>query len=254
MEEEKYYGDIKKALEELSGNFNILEEQIAIEDQMEYFEFSKKIRERDIGEECFREREELFSSETGIERKKEILSALAGVDEVKAYRTIEKYLKNPDAGLRNWSVLAMQESRMVLQSSLLDEKQVFISTGLGGKGEKLRYYVVFINRDRNRLLTATQQKLVKTELLFALKDAGGAFESIDFFEGFSTSLLLLPLKTNIREVFNSVIEECNQYGDFLAEDMIITNVKVLSRGEILRMLKERKDLETDEGDEGLEEE
>ena len=96
MEEDKYYTNIQKALEDLSGNFSILEEQIAIEDQMAYFEFSKKVREKEKGEECFKNREELFLPETTKERKKEILSAIASIDEVKAYRTIEKYLENPD--------------------------------------------------------------------------------------------------------------------------------------------------------------
>lgn len=240
MEEDKYYSDIQKALDDLPGNFSILEEQIDIEDQMKYFEFSKKVREKDIGDECFENREELFLPETSEERKQEILSALASLDEVKAFRTIEKYLNNPDKELRHWAILAMQESRMLLQSSLLDEKQVFISTGLGGKGQKLRYYIVFISRDRHKMLDATQQKLVKNELIFALKDKEGEFESIDFFEGFSTSLVLLPLKVDIKLVFRGIIEECNQYGDFLDEDMIITNVKVLSRGEIIQMLNQSK--------------
>jgi hypothetical protein len=247
MEEDKYYNDIQKALDDLPGNFSILEEQIDIEDQMKYFEFSKKVREKNIGEECFENREELFQPETTNNRKKEILSVLATLDEVKAFRTIEKYLNEPDKGLRNWAILAMQESRMLLQSSLLDEKQVFISTGLGGKGQKLRYYVVFINRDRNKMLDATQQKLVKNELIFALKDKEGEFESIDFFEGFSTSLVLLPLKTDIKQVFNGMIEECNQYGNFLDDDMIITNVKVLSRGEIIQMLNQNKDSDFEDG-------
>jgi hypothetical protein len=251
MEEDKYYKDIQKAIEELPGDFSILEEQIDIKDQMKYFEFSKEIREKDIGKECFENREELFLPETSEERKKEILSAIAAVDEVKAYRTIEKYLEKPDKELRNWAVLALQESRMLLKSSLLDEKQVFISTGLGGKGKKLRYYAVFINRKRNSMLNTTQQKLVKDELIYALKENEGEFESIDFFEGFSTSLILLPLKADIKNLFNNVVEECNQYGNFLDDDMVITNVKVLSRGEIIQMLNQSKSFNL--GD-GLEEE
>jgi len=247
MEEDKYYKDIQKAIEDLPGDFSILEEQIDIKDQMKYFEFSKDIREKNIGKECFENREELFHAETTEERKKEILSAIAAVDEVKAYRTIEKYLEEPDKELRNWAVLALQESRMLLKSSLLDEKQVFISTGLGGKGKKLRYYVVFINRDRNNMLNATQQKLVKDELIFELKDNDGEFESIDFFEGFSTSLILLPLKADIKNLFNNVVAECNQYGNFLNDDMVITNVKVLSRGEIIQMLNQSENLNLGDG-------
>ncbi len=257
MEEDDLYNDIQKVFEEFPGDFNILEEQIDIDIQMKYFEFSKKVKQEDILQECFEKRDELFLPETGEERKKEILTAIASVDDVKAYRTIEKFLDKDERDLRGWAVLALQESRMLLQSSLLDEKQFFISTGLGGKDKKLRYYAVFINKDVNSILNQTQQKLVKDELIFSLKKEDGEFESIDFFEGFCTSLILLPLTADIKQVFNNVVDECNQYGGFLDEDMIITNVKVLSRGEILQLLSKNRDPglgdEFDDDDEFLEE-
>jgi hypothetical protein len=81
-------------------------------------------------------------------------------------------------------VLALQENRMLLQTSLLDEQQFFISTGLGGKGKKLRYYLVFINRNRNELLTKTQQKLVKDELIFGLKPEDGNLNPSIFLKDF----------------------------------------------------------------------
>lgn len=245
MKENRYYRDMQEVLKNLPGDFSILEEQIDIEDQKAYFDFSKKVRDEKNKEMFFKDREALFLPNTSLERKKEILSGLPAVAEVKAFRTLERYLKDPDPELRNWAVLALQESRMMLQSSLLGEKHVFISTGLGGKGQKLRYYVVFIYKERNANLTPTQQKLLKNELIFALKKAEGEFESIDFFEGFSSSLLLLPLESDLKAIFDAVIEECNQYGDFLEDDLIITNVKMLSRGEIIQMLNQRKDSEDD---------
>jgi hypothetical protein len=251
---EKYYNDINKIFEDLTADFNILEEQIDIEVQMKYFEFSNKMREEGQDPDLFKNGNELFSKETGIKRKKEILSSLAIVDDVKAYRIIEKFLKQADSGIRNWAVMALQESRMVLRSNLLDEKQVFISTGLGGKGQKLRFYVVFINRSSDKILNFTQQKVVKNELIFALDQEDGIFESIDFSEGFTTSLLLLPVRADINKIFGRIIEECNQYGNFLDEDMIITNVKILSRNEILNYIEHKKknrDVEDDEY--GLEE-
>ena len=36
----------------------------------------------------------------------------------------------------------------------------------------------------------------------------------------------------IEEIFNSIIDECNTYGNFLSENIIITNVKKLSIEEI----------------------
>ena len=250
MEEEQLYNNIQKALENLPENYSILEERIEIEVQMKYFEFSKSIRNADISEECFANREELFSEEITIERKKEILSAIANLDYVKAYRTIEKFANSSEGEIKQWAILALQESRMLLQSSLLDEQQVFISTGLGGKGKMLRYNVVFINHNQNELLNKTQQKLVKDELVFEIKGNKGEFETIDFMEGFSTALVMLPLQADIKKVFQNVVDECNQYGNFLEEDMIVTNVKIMSRSEIIQLLHQSKNQEFD----GLEEE
>jgi hypothetical protein len=246
MEEEQFYNNIQKALENLPENFSILEERIEIEVQMKYFEFVKKVRKMNISDECFANREELFSDEVDIDRKKEILSVIANLDEVKAYRTIEKFVEVSDGELKQWSILALQESRMLLQSSLLDEQQMFISTGLGGKGKKLRYFVVFINQNRNELLTTRQQKLVKDELIYEIKGSQGEFESMDFMEGFSSALVMLPLSCEIREVFQNVVDECNQYGNFLHEDMIVTNVKVMSRSEIIQLLHQNKNQKLDE--------
>lgn len=240
MEEERFYQHIQEALENIPENYTVLEEQIDIGIQMKYFNFAKKVRKKDIQDECFENREELFQKGTKIGRKREILTVLATVDDVKAYRTLEKFVKESKGPIQQWAILAMQENRMLLQSSLLDEQQIFISTGLGGKGQMLRYYVVFINRDREKALNEIQQKLLRDELIFKLKERGGEFESMDFMEGFSTSLVLLPLRVEIRNVFREVIDECNQYGDFLREDMIVTNVKILSRGEIVQMLESDK--------------
>ncbi len=249
MEEEKFYKNIQKALENLPDNYSILEEQIDVEVQIKYFEFAKKVRKKNIQDECFKSREELFLEETEIDRKREILSVIATIDDVKAYRTIEKFVNETEGELKKWAILAMQESRMLIQSSLLEEQQVFISTGLGGKGKKLRYYVVFVNRDKQKILNKTQQKLLKDELIFELDASEGEFETMDFLEGFSTSLVMLPLQTDIKNVFRNVIDECNQFGNFLDEDMIVTNVKVMSRGEIIQLLHKNKSEKSD----GLEE-
>ena len=245
MEEENYFSDISKVLEDLPLDFNILEEQIDIEDQMEYFKSSQKMREMEIDQDMLENSDELFSDETAIERKKEILTSLALIDDVKAYRKLEEYCDQAGPEIRNWAVMAMQESRMILKSSLLDEKQVFISTGLGGKGQKLRYYVVFMNRIADRVLNSTQQKVIRNELTFRLGQEAGELESIDFSNGFSSSLLLLPVKSDIHEVFRNIIEECNQYGDFLEEDLIITNVKVLTGKEITDIIEKKNKDEED---------
>ncbi len=248
MEEDIFYNNIKKALESLPENFNILEEKIDIDIQMKYFDFSKNNRKGTLIDKCFEDRNQLFDPDVTTARKKEILSGIAAYNDVAAYRTIEKFVENSVGILKQWAILAFQENRMLLQSSLLDEQQVFISTGLGGKGQKLRYFAVFINQNEKEVLNTTQRKLLKDELIFELKHHEGEFEIIDFMEGFSTVQVMLPLQADLKQTFKNVIDECNQYGDFLQEDMIVTNVKVLTRGEIVQMLNESKEEDFDELD------
>jgi len=245
MKDEIFYNNIQKAFENFPDDFNILEEQIDIEIQMQYFEFIHKIREKDHVE-ALENSDELFMAETSLERKKEILAVLSILDDVKAYRTIEKFITLSEGFIKQWAVLALQESRILLQSSLLDKQQVFISTGLGGKGQKLRYFVVFLNNTKHFILNNTQQKLLTDELIFELKKNNGEFETINFTEGFSTAIVMLPLKVDIKTVFKNIIDECNQYGNFLKTDLIITNVKIMSKDEITDLLSKKDNHEPDD--------
>ena len=150
MDEDIFYDNIQQALESLPDNFNILEERIDIEVQKKYFEFANEVRKRNISDEYFESREELFSDEISAERKKEILSAISAVDDVKAYRTIEKYVENESSitELKQWAILAMQESRMLLQSSLLDEQQIFISILLFFRTLYLQHFFLIVQSNR----------------------------------------------------------------------------------------------------------
>lgn len=246
MEQDKFYNNIKKALEDLPENYSILEEQIDVEIQMKYFELTKTLRKEETSQECFENRDELFDESVAEDRKKEILISIAVFDDVKAYRTLESFVEGVEGELKQWGILALQESRMLMHSSLLDEQQVFISTGLGGKGKKLRYFVVFLNEKTDEMLSEALQKLLIDEITFELNKHDGQFETMDFMEGFSSALVMLPLEAEIKEVFQNVIEECNQYGGFLQQDMIITNVKILSRSEIIQLIHQKKNTDPDE--------
>jgi hypothetical protein len=232
MEEENIYKRIQEAISSLPENFSILEEQIDIELQMEYFNYGRDLKTGFSPEIILQHRNDLFDSVVPLDEKKNLLVLLAAQEKVEAFRTIEKYAKNPDPELRQWSILALQESRMVIQSSLLDEQQVFISTGLGGRGQKLRYFVVIVGRDNGIDYTPTQQKLVKNELEFAITKIDGELEELTFQDNLAIVVMLLPVKSDIQGVFSSVINECNQYGDFVRQDIIITNVKRMSVDEI----------------------
>lgn len=274
MEQENIYEKIQEIMGKLPGNFSILEEQIDIETQMEYFEFSKSYKKEINAKEILKRKNELFSGDISLEDKKTLLVQLASIDNVEAYRFIEKFVKKLDiysaytsqlsptfptngagqvgtgqavgdrssikSDIHKWAVLALQESRMLLESSLLDENQVFISTGLGGKGSKLRYFIVLLS-NANKDFSDVQKKIIKSEFEFTLKKYDAEVEEINFAHNFSTILCLVPLKISIQNIFEEIIKECNQYGNFLKSNFIVTNVKILSVKEISEFLMKNKE-------------
>jgi hypothetical protein len=239
MEENNIYRKIQDAISSLPQNFSVLEEQIDIELQMEYFNYGRDLKPGFTPEMIMEHRGDLFDDTVPLDEKKNLLVLFASLEKVEAFRIIEKYAKNPDPELREWSILALQESRMVIQSSLMDEQQVYISTGLGGRGQKLRYFVVMIGKDDNVDYSPVQKKLVQTELEYAVTHNDGELEEVTFDKNMAIALMLLPVKSDLQGVFSSVINECNQYGDFIRPDIIITNVKRMTVDEIKKFVNKR---------------
>jgi hypothetical protein len=239
MEGENIYDKIQEIFGEVPGTFSILEEKIDIDLQMEYFEFSRAIKKDLDGTEVLGRRDQIFDFDQDAGERKSLFAKLASLEDVSAYRTIEKYLKEGHQELRNWAILALQESRMLLESKLLEENQVFISTGLGGKGAKLRYFVVLIGKDKAGF-TELQKKIIKNEFEDMLGRCDAEIEKVDFLAQFATLVVMVPLKVALKDVFRSAIQECNQYGDFMKANFIITNVKELKLSEIKDFLRKQQ--------------
>ncbi len=239
MDDENIYERLQDIFGHIPGNLSILEEQIDIDLQMEYFDFSRDFK-NSVPERVMAVSNKLYEDDYSLENKKKLLVQLASLEKVEAFRAIEKYLKQPDKELRDWAVLAFQESKMLLQSKFLDEEQIFISTGLGGKGSMLRYFVVLINSLDNRF-DELQQKLIRTEFDFFLKKDNAELEEVDFMENFCTLLVIVPINTSISHIFKSAINECNQYGGFIRSNFIVTNVKKLGVDEIREFISKQDD-------------
>ena len=97
-------------------NFNIIENTTDPNVQIEYFEYILNTRKKKDEEEIISQKDELFKEDVTIGEKKMLLTQLALIPEVATYRAIEKYSKKPDKELKDWSFLALQESRALLRS------------------------------------------------------------------------------------------------------------------------------------------
>ena len=235
-ENENLYDKIHELFGDFRDHLNIQEETIDIELQIEYFEASKEFKNNIDKDEVLLESGSIFSRELTIEEEKVILTKLASVDKVEAYRILEKYLQQPNPALREWGLLALQESRMLIKSKLLDQNQVFISTGLGGKGDKLRYFVVILAQD-NKPFNQTQKKIIQNEFETTLNKYEAEIEKLNFSGHIATIMTIIPIHITIRNLINEAIDECNLYGNFLVRNYIITNVKTLDFDEINRFIE-----------------
>ncbi len=238
-EHENLYEKIQEILGGAKGKLKVLEQQVDMDLQVAYYECSMKIREEREDEWAMEHAKYLYEPGYSSLVKMEILARLASIERVEAYRFIEACLDTCEEALHDWALLALNESRMLLESRILDESQIFISTGLGGKDEKLRYFVALLSRSKLDL-DKTQKKVIKNEFDFILKKFGAELEELRFSEHIATILLLIPMHLSLSEVIQEAISECNKYGDFLNTDFIVTNVKTFTFPEIKNFLKNKK--------------
>ena len=224
-------------------SFHVLEELVPIEEQMEYFKYFDELIEKGRKFVPESEIEMLFSPDVTIERKKECIALLSSIPDVKAYRALETYQSDPlEPELKNWSSIALLGSRIGLDSDLSGKPQIYISTGLGGHDKKLRFYTLFTSSTREDF-TDLQKQIVEREFRFQLESEDIDIEAFEIEKNFFTILLLFPFKIDVRAILQSAAEECNQYGNFLDERFLFTNVKVFSESEIQDFLNKQQKLD-----------
>ncbi|MDP4207766.1 MAG: hypothetical protein Q8928_03020 [Bacteroidota bacterium] len=236
MEQENLFRKIQDILGDFKGNLNILEEQIDLNIQVEYYEASKAIKDKVDADQILARKDSLFSSDTSLDEKKILLNSLASIDKTEAFRILEQYHQAPEPELKEWATLAFQESKLLMESSILEENQIVISTGMGGKGHKLRYFIVLLANESSTI-DDLQLKIIETELAFLSKKCEAELEEINHSDRFVTIKILISMEVNLYDLFEELVDNCNQFGDFLQQNFIITNVKALTFEEIEHFLE-----------------
>lgn len=248
-EEGDVFKKFRDSFGQMRGHFHILEQQVPVETQMEYFRNSEKMRkdnpllEAVDEEECEQIYRILLLDETSVDDKRLLLSRLAVSRQVKAYRILQAYAADPAPEVKDWAYMALMECRISLESELSDEKQIYISTGLGGRGEKLRFFVLMLSRE-GQPFEAYQKQVVEREAAYALPKAGCEIERLTVSERHIEMVFLIPVRVDIKVTLDKLINECNQYGHFLSETFTITNVKELSGEEIAEIIEKYGDSKT----------
>lgn len=208
----------------------IIEDYIDASVQLEYLDYSEKYLKDFDEEKLIKDVDLLFSNELSLEEKKILLVRLSKIDDISIYRKIEKYYRNPDEKLRLWSIIAFQESHNLIQSSLLEENSVLVSSALGGKESKMRFFIVIQNSIKE-MFTDIQKKIITQETKFVFEKNNSDIEKIEFGNYFFTIIALFPfsfdkLNTFIENILDETIEELKLYQIKIADKYLITNTKI----------------------------
>jgi hypothetical protein len=113
-EHESLYEKIREILGGSPGNLKVLEQQIDMDLQLEYYECSRRVREEKDEAWVMDHMQYLEEPGYSMDVKKEILARLASVARVECYRAIESFMETAQEPLRTWAVLSLNESRMLL--------------------------------------------------------------------------------------------------------------------------------------------
>jgi hypothetical protein len=235
QEQDNIFDKIQEVLGSFGANLSILEHQVDVRVQIDYFDFSRNIRRDFDPDQLMLQEKDLYNQEISLDSKKELLVSFASIDKPEAYRVIERFLQTASVDLKDWAILALQESRLLLESRLLEENQVFISTGLGGLKGKLRYFIALFSESNNEF-SEIQRNLIRSEFEFIFPKYSSDIESVEFSSNYAKVVALIPMNVPVKDPIKSTIDECNNIGNFIKQGFLVTNVKILTELEIESLL------------------
>lgn len=247
--------NFQNSFEKVKGRIHVLERSVPVEVQMEYFRASKRMRRtrdennRASDEECEQWYAELCGTADtflplSVEERRQLLLQLANSRNPKAFKCLKQYVENgPDPATLDWAYLALMDIQIALESELSEEKQIYIATGLGGKGEKLRFYVLMVSKGR-KPFEEYQRNIIEREFGYYFPKVDCEIEELHISVDYVELLLLMPIRSNIQQILTKIIIDCNEYGDFLSTVYTITNVEKFTQAEIEEVLERHENLET----------
>lgn len=205
--------------------------------QIEFFETLKKLDNKSNDEvDIDGLKNELDDPEVDIKRKKEIIASLVVIGEVESFRIIESYLQKAKRELKTWTFLACQQAKMFLESKLLEETKIYIASGLGGKDHRLRYsFAIYTDNDG---FSKYQTDVVKGELQYFFKKEDCILEEIEYEGQYAIATCLVPVFADLVNILQKVLDEINQYGNFLSPNVFITNEKKINIKELKKIIDE----------------
>lgn len=204
---------IRDILQSIPSEFRVIENQINRSVIEEYYRILEKLLV-----------ENKSNTASNIAAKpdetiKEKLVRLAQKGDVKGYREIEAVIRNHEKQkVVRFAYVALKFARLHLENQLSDAPVGFISSGLGGKGNKLRYY--FAMTSDKQIERETELEIVE-QLQIICKKCDSEFEEIEN----AGHCVLIKILISMEFAIGHVIEELISKFPSIDEGYLCTNVE-----------------------------
>jgi hypothetical protein len=214
-----------------------MEAGVDIQTQKEYLDYSESFDRGELSDEQTTHLGSLlWLPKVPPEQKKRALTLLAHLGTVTAYRQIEKYHEGGDPEVKPWAALALQECRMFLESTLLDESVGFIASGLGAVKDKMRFYFLLLPLADARF-SASQHEIIRSGLESVASELNCNVENLYPSEAFFGLTALVSNDVAVATFIETTIKRCNEVGNFVFEYYYVTNQNIPDDPEISEIIR-----------------
>lgn len=214
--DEKEKLEIENLLKSFPDEFRVIENRINAKTIDEYYKIAHDL-EHKYQTEIIQNQVEWTELQTQKEIK-ELLVYLSQIGDVKSYRTIEDITKNGNPEILDFSFVALQISRLKLENNLSDEPVGFISSALGGKGNKMRCYFVVYSKGE---IEKAKESKISSELKGICVESDSELEEIENHGRY----ILVKILVSMNYAIGSIIDNLTSKFSFLEEEYICTNVE-----------------------------
>lgn len=215
MDENKK-SEIENLLKSFPNEFRVIENRINAKTVDEYYKITHDLENKDHTE-IIQNQVEWTELKTQKELK-ELLVYLSQIGDIKSYRKIEEVTKNGKSEILDFSFVALKFARLNLESNLSDEPVGFISSALGGKGNKIRYYFVVYSKDE--IEKAKESKIIR-ELKSICNENDSELEEVEN----HTNYILVKILVSVDYAIGQVIDKLTSKFTFLEKEYICNNVE-----------------------------
>jgi hypothetical protein len=212
----KEKSEIENILDSIPNEFRVIENKIKAKIIDEYYEIAGDLGNKN--QDKIRQNQDKGTELKAENDIKELLVCLSEIGDLQSYRTIEEITKSGKPEILNFSFVALKFARLNLENSLSDEPIGFITSELGGKGNKTRCY--FVVKSKDKIENSKESKIID-ELNDICNKNDSELEEIENHEKYILVKILVSIDYAIGNIIDKLTSRCS----FLGEEYICNNVE-----------------------------